>query len=72
MFDMAVSEQVIPVNPTASLYTPKTAKRKEGQAMSAEQVEVALDALEDREKVILRLAVRGESQKTVPVENVCP
>src|SRR5687767_190918 len=54
---MAVSEQVIPVNPTASLYTPKAAKRSEGHAMSAEQVELALGAVEDREKVILRLAV---------------
>ncbi|HVO98153.1 MAG TPA: tyrosine-type recombinase/integrase [Bryobacteraceae bacterium] len=57
MFDMAVSEQVIPVNPTASLYTPKAAKRSEGHAMSAEQVEVALGVVDDREKVILRLAV---------------
>ena len=57
MFDMAVSEQVTAVNPTASLYTPKTARRNESHAMSAEQVEAALGAVEDREKVILRLAV---------------
>lgn len=57
MFEMAVSEKVITVNPTASLYTPKTAKRNEGSAMSADQVELALGTVEDREKVILSLAV---------------
>lgn len=57
MFEMAVSEKVIAVNPTSSLYTPKTAKRNESHAMSADQVELALGAVEDREKVILRLAV---------------
>lgn len=57
MFEMAVSEQVIKANPAASLYTPKAAKRNEGHAMSAEQVELAIGAVEDREKVILRLAV---------------
>ena len=57
MFDMAVSEQVIPVNPARALYTPKSAKRNESHAMSIEQVELALDTVGDREKVILRLAV---------------
>ena len=57
MFEMAVSEKVISVNPTAALYTPKTAKRSESQTMSAQQVELALGAVECREKVILRLAV---------------
>ena len=31
MFEMAVSEKVIAVNPTTALYTPKTAKRSESQ-----------------------------------------
>ncbi len=57
MFEMAVSEKVIPVNPTAALYTPKTAKKAVSQSMSAEQVEQALDAVEFREKVILQLAI---------------
>ena len=57
MFEMAVSEKVIAVNPTTALYTPKTAKRNESQAMSAHQVELALGAVEFRETVILRLAV---------------
>src|SRR6202166_94696 len=57
LFEMAVSEKVISVNPTAALYTPKTAKRTESQAMSADQVELALGAVECREKVILRLAI---------------
>ncbi len=57
VFDMAVAEKVAATNPTASLYTPKTAKRKKQVAMSAEQVQLALNTVEDREKVILRLAV---------------
>lgn len=57
MFDMAVAEKVVATNPTASLYTPKTAKRNKQVAMSAEQVELALNTVDDREKVILRLAV---------------
>ena len=57
IFEMAVSEKVIAVNPTAALYTPKTAKRTESQAMSADQVELALGAVEYRERVILRLAI---------------
>jgi hypothetical protein len=32
MFEMAVSEKVIAVNPTTALYTPKTAKRSETQS----------------------------------------
>lgn len=57
MFEMAVAEKVIAVNPTASLYTPKTAKRNGSQTMSVEEVERALGAVEFREKVILQLAV---------------
>ena len=57
MFEMAVSEKVIRVNPTAALYTPSSAKRAISQAMSREQVEVALAAVEFREKVILHLSI---------------
>ena len=57
LFEMAVSEKVIAVNPTTALYTPKTAKRTESLAMSADQVELALGAVEYRERVILRLAI---------------
>lgn len=57
IFELAVSEKVISVNPTPALYTPGLAKRTVGQAMSREQVEQALDAVEHREKVILQLAV---------------
>lgn len=57
MFDMAVAEKVVAANPTASLYTPKTAKRNKQVAMSAEQVELAINTVEEREKVILCLAV---------------
>jgi integrase len=73
---MAVSEQVITANPTASLYTPKAAKRNEGHAMSTEQVELAIGAVEDREKVILRLAVfagmRPGELLAIQREPMCP
>jgi integrase len=54
MLEMAVSAKVITVSPTPALYTPRTAKRGESPAMSAEQVE---QALECREKLILQLAI---------------
>ena len=57
MFDMAVSEQVVSTNPTTSLYTPKTAKRYKSRVMTIEQALAAIDAVEDREKVILLLAI---------------
>jgi integrase len=57
MFEMGVSEKVIRVNPTAALYTPSLAKRPVRQAMSGDQVETALAAVEFREKVILQLAI---------------
>ena len=57
VLEMAVSEKVITVNPTPALYTPRTAKRGDSPAMSAEQVEQALAALECREKLILQLAI---------------
>ena len=57
MFEMAVSEKVIAVNPTTALYTPRTAKRNESQSMSAQQVELALGSVNFREKVVVRLAV---------------
>jgi integrase len=57
MFEMAVSEKTIRVNPTAALYTPNSAIKGESRTMSAKQVEHALEAVEFREKVILQLAI---------------
>src|SRR5205085_5561217 len=57
MFEMAVSERVISVNPATALYTPNTAKRSLSQTMSSEEVELALGVLEFREQVILQLAL---------------
>jgi integrase len=57
MFEMAVSEKVIRVNPTSALYTPSVAKRSISQAMSGEQVQRVLAAVEFRERVILQLAI---------------
>lgn len=57
IFEMALAERAISVNPATALYTPKIAKHGSSQTMSAEQVEQALDAVEFREKVILQLAI---------------
>lgn len=57
MFQLAVAEKVVALNPTAALYTPRTVPRSESSVMSAEQVERVLAAVEFREKVILQLAV---------------
>ena len=57
MFELAVSERVISVNPATALYTPKIAKRGASQTMSADQVGQALAAVEFREQVILQLAI---------------
>ena len=76
IFEMAVSEKVIAVNPTAALYTPKNAKRNESQAMCADQVELALGAVAYREQVILRLAIfagmRPGELLAIQRENVRP
>ncbi len=46
MFELAVSERLISVSPATALYTPKIAKRGASQALSADQVEQALAAVE--------------------------
>ena len=53
IFEMAVAERVILANPATRLYTPSTAKKGACPTMSATDVEMALNAVELREKVIL-------------------
>ncbi|MEN6336907.1 MAG: tyrosine-type recombinase/integrase, partial [Phycisphaerales bacterium] len=57
IFEMAIAEKLITVNPTASLYTPKNAKRGETRAMTDTEVAVALGAVEFRERVIMHMAI---------------
>jgi integrase len=57
IFEMAVAERVIPANPATRLYTPAAAKKGACPTMNATEVEMALNAVELREKVILHLAI---------------
>ena len=57
MFEMAVAEKVIAVNPATTLYTPKAAKTGPCLVMTASDVEVVLGAVAGRERLILRLAI---------------
>jgi hypothetical protein len=57
IFEMAVAERLMPANPATRLYTPSTAKEGACPTMNATDVEMALNAVELREKVILHLAI---------------
>jgi integrase len=57
IFEMAVAERVIAANPATRLYTPSAAKKGACPTMNATDVEMALNAVELREKVILHLAI---------------
>jgi integrase len=57
IFEMAVAERVIAINPTSALYTPKNAKKGETRAMTAAEIATALDAVEFRERVIMHMAI---------------
>ena len=52
---MAIAEKVVEVSPATRLYTPKNA-RKGQTAMSVEQVNTVLAAVDLRERVLLHLA----------------
>jgi integrase len=55
--ELAVAERVMPTNPASKVYTPKFAKKAECRVMTAGDVEVAVGAMELREKVILHLGI---------------
>jgi site-specific recombinase XerC len=57
IFEMAVAEKLITVNPTAGLYTPKNAPKGQTRAMSSSEVAVALNAVAFRERVIMHMAI---------------
>lgn len=57
IFDMAIAERLLTVNPAATLYTPKTAKRKPKRVMTAADVQTAIAAVEPREQAVLCLAI---------------
>src|SRR5579885_3223992 len=57
IFEMAVAEKVIAANPATRLYTPRHAPRGKARAMSAEEVNLALGAVEQRERLLLHMAI---------------
>ncbi len=57
IFDMAIAEGHIRLNPAALLFTPKEAKRPQHPTMTVEQIRIAFGALEVRERLITKLAV---------------
>ncbi len=57
ILEMAVAEEVIASNPGTRLYTPKHAPKGKTRAMSVEEVNIALGAVELREQVLLQMGV---------------
>ena len=59
IFDMAIAEGHVRLNPALLLFTPREAKRPKHRVMSVAEVGIALRALEIRERLIAELAVIG-------------
>ena len=57
IFEMAVAEKVILTNPATRLYTPKYAPRGRTRAMTPEEVRLALNAVGQRERLLLHMAI---------------
>lgn len=57
IFDMAIAEGILRLNPAALLYTPKETKRPVHRALTVAQVPVVFGALDQRECLIAKLAI---------------
>jgi integrase len=57
IFDMAIAEGLLKLNPAALLFTPKSAKRPTRKIMSLEEVQRGFRVLEERECLIAKLAI---------------
>jgi integrase len=57
ILEMAVAEKVIASNPGSRLYTPKRAPKGTTRAMSVDEVNAALGAVELREQLLLHMAI---------------
>lgn len=57
IFEMAVAEKVLASNPGTRIYTPKHAPKGTTRAMSVDEVNAALGAVELREQLLLHMAV---------------
>ena len=57
IFEMAVAEKMITSNPATRLYTPKHAPKGKTRAMTVQEVNIALGAVELREQVLIHMAI---------------
>ncbi len=57
IFDMAVAEGQVVRNPALLLFTPKEAKRPVRRAMTIKEVQLCFGALDQRERLIAKLAI---------------
>jgi integrase len=57
IFDMALAEGQLDRNPAVLLFTPKEAKKPVRRAMTIEEVQTMFAALDERERLIAKLAV---------------
>jgi integrase len=57
IFDMAISEGYVERNPALLLYTPRDAGRAERRVMSIQEVQACFAALDQRERLVVKLAV---------------
>ncbi len=59
IFDMAIAEGLLKLNPALLLFCPKEARRPIRRVMTAEQISVVLQALDFRERLVAKLCVLG-------------
>jgi integrase len=57
IFDMAVAEGHIRLNPALLLFTPREAKKPVHRAMTIREVQICFGALDQRERLIAKLAI---------------
>src|SRR3954447_7710947 len=57
IFDMAISEGHVERNPALLLYTPRDAGHAERRVMSIQEVQTCFAALDQRERLVVKLAV---------------
>ena len=57
VFDMAVAEGHVERNPALLLFTPREAKKPVHRAMTIREVQICLGALDQRERLIAKLAI---------------
>jgi integrase len=59
IFDMAIAEGLLRLNPAALLYTPRETKRPKHRTMTVEQIRTAFGVLATRERLIFKIGIIG-------------